>query len=185
MRVITINDYEFQQLCNRLATAISSDGFSPECIVGIRNAGALVAKEIAKYFPDAHCIEVSVSRPTHKHKNNPTVRSILKLLPLWLLNAMRMAESFIAQFHKNASRNANMSFSQSITASRILIVDDAIDTGATIELVLNTLAQIAPCSDIRTAVITVTTPSPSVFCNYALFRNRTLIRFPWAIDAKI
>lgn len=185
MRVITVNSTDFQALCQKLAERIFSDGYRPDCIIGIRNGGAYVAREVAKSFSDAVCTEVTVSRPTHKQKNNKWVKSIFRILPVWLLNAMRMTESGLAQFRKRAYRDAEINIPCTLSAKNILVVDDAIDTGATMLLVINTLRDRLPECEIRSAVVTITTPSPSVTSNYYIFNNRTLIRFPWAIDSKI
>lgn len=185
MRVLTLNSIDFQAHCRKLAERISDDGFQPDCIIGIRNGGAYVANEMSKAFPDAERIEVSVSRPTHRQKNNSLMKSIVSKLPVWLLDALRMAESCVAQLRTKGHRNAEINISDDINARKILVVDDAIDTGATMQLVLNALRERFPDADIRSAVLTITTPAPCVTSNYYLFNNRTLIRFPWAIDAKI
>lgn len=185
MRVLTLNSTDFQAHCLKLAGQIAADGFRPDCIIGIRNGGAYVAAEMSRAFPEAECIEVSVSRPTHRHKNNALMKSIVRKLPVWLLDALRMAESRVAQLRTKAHRNAEINISDKINARNILVVDDAIDTGATLQLVLNALRERFHDADIRSAVLTITTPAPCVTSNYFLFNNRTLIRFPWAIDSKI
>lgn len=184
MRVLTLNSIDFQVHCHKLAEQISADGFRPDCIIGIRNGGAYVAHEMSKTFPEAECFEVSVSRPTHRQKNNSLMKSMVSILPIWLLDALRMAESRVAQLRTKARRNAEINISDKINARNILVVDDAIDTGATLQLVLNALQERFHDADIRSAALTITTPAPCVTSNYYLFNNRTLIRFPWAIDAK-
>lgn len=185
MRVISLNSTDFQALCQKLAEKISADNFKPDCIVGIRNGGAYVAHEMSKVFPETKLIEVSVSRPTHKQKNNRWVKSIFRFLPVWLLDALRMAESCVAQHRSTTRRDACIVIPCSVNAQRILVIDDAIDTGATLLLVINALRERFPDADIRSAVLTITTPAPCLKSNYFLFNNRTLIRFPWAIDARI
>jgi hypoxanthine phosphoribosyltransferase len=65
----------------------------------------------------------------------------------------------------------------------LLVVDDAVDSGATLSRVLAAVAGLAPPgTEIRSAVIAVTTKSPCVEPTYALYRQR-LCRFPWSIDA--
>lgn len=63
-----------------------------------------------------------------------------------------------------------------------MIVDDAVDSGASMQGVLTALRELSPESEIRTAAVTQTRSKPVVRPDYALFRDRTLIRFPWAMD---
>ena len=66
----------------------------------------------------------------------------------------------------------------------VLIVDDAIDTGATLKLIKETLEVKYPLTDTRIAVITVTSNHPLIDADYCLFHDRTLVRFPWSNDVK-
>ena len=66
----------------------------------------------------------------------------------------------------------------------VLLVDDAIDTGATLKLIKDTLAERYPLAVIKIAVITVTSNHPLIDADYYLFHDRTLVRFPWSNDVK-
>ncbi|MBC7799187.1 MAG: hypothetical protein H7Z10_01075, partial [Gemmatimonadaceae bacterium] len=68
-------------------------------------------------------------------------------------------------------------------APAVLIVDDAVDSGATLAAVLAEVRRLAPPgARIETAAITVTTAAPIATPDHALF-NRQLCRFPWSMDA--
>lgn len=66
--------------------------------------------------------------------------------------------------------------------SKILIVDDAIDSGTTATSVRNAISSLNPDAEIRIAVITVTQPYSLKFADFYLYGDGTLIRFPWSID---
>ena len=66
----------------------------------------------------------------------------------------------------------------------ILVIDDAIDSGDTLAAIVKTLRQTNPYVSVSIAVITETTRRPRIRANYTLYRNRTLIRFPWSNDYK-
>ena len=67
---------------------------------------------------------------------------------------------------------------------KILLTDDAIDSGATMMWVKNQFIEQYKDLEIKVAVITVTTPHPLVDADYALYRDRVLVRFPWSNDTK-
>lgn len=66
----------------------------------------------------------------------------------------------------------------------VIIIDDAIDTGATINLIKEHIEQNYPSNKVKVAVITVTTNTPIIDADYCLYHNRTLVRFPWSNDLK-
>ena len=65
---------------------------------------------------------------------------------------------------------------------KILIIDDAIDSGDTLSAIVETLKKTNPKAKVATAVLTETTKNPAIRADYTLYRNQTLIRFPWSND---
>lgn len=66
------------------------------------------------------------------------------------------------------------------TEPDLVVVDDVVDSGTTLDLVLRAIRQRAkPGTRIRSAAIAVTTAKPLIRPDYALF-DRTLCRFPWS-----
>ncbi len=66
----------------------------------------------------------------------------------------------------------------------ILIIDDAIDSGDTLFAIAETLKKANGKATLRIAVMTETTEQPRIRADYSLYRNKTLIRFPWSNDYK-
>ena len=66
----------------------------------------------------------------------------------------------------------------------VLVVDDAVDSGATLRNVISALMDISPNNVIKTAALTVTRKSPIVMPDYYLYHDRTLMRFPWSEDRR-
>jgi hypothetical protein len=64
-----------------------------------------------------------------------------------------------------------------LTASRVLIVDDVADTGATLDAIFKHIAD--RTSEVRTAVI-YEKPESSVKCDYVWKRTDKWIDFPWS-----
>lgn len=168
-------------------------------LVGIQSGGAEVARLMREQFPEAVYCEVKLTRPGTKQKGEGMMHRLLQRLPLWLCNLLRMAESRINEWRSKgkqplrigqielseeaADRLSSVSQgSQNAPRPVLLLVDDAIDTGATIDLARRQLERKYPNVDVRVAVITVTTAHPMREADYFLYHNRTLCRFPWSND---
>lgn len=191
MRVVTLDTKEFRDICGKLAILVKTNFPSPDCIVGIRTGGEFVAKEVASYFPAATVLSVGLRRPSSEMKGG-LVKRVVRILPRFMQDALRMGESLVlSRLSKGKMPDKPASLSDEVARwlldnrhARILILDDAVDSGATLWRVKEAVCRIAPDSDIITAVITVTTSSPIITPDISLYNNRVLVRFPWAMDAK-
>jgi hypoxanthine phosphoribosyltransferase len=68
-------------------------------------------------------------------------------------------------------------------AQRVLVVDDAVDSGVTLATVLRLLRETSPAdTELRSAVVTVTLAQPLAEPDFVLYRG-VLCRFPWSFDA--
>lgn len=198
MQVITLDPEALEKAAARLAEEVTTgcSGRPYDAIIGIRRGGSFVRDAFCRTFPTALCGErhdVTLQRPGTRRKGGLTAR-ILKCLPLKMLDLMRMAESRLLSFrdaHKREAEKPHVSMDSELTAivtdrknPRILLIDDAIDSGRTLSAVIATLKNMNPSAEVETAVITETTDSPAVKADYTIYRNRTLIRFPWSNDYK-
>lgn len=92
---------------------------------------------------------------------------------------------------KNPKREGVISFPQDVDSllkselKNVLLIDDAIDSGATLHLLKEYLEKHYANIVVKIAVITVTTPNPIVDADYFLFHDRVLVRFPWSNDVKM
>lgn len=195
MQVLTLDTVAFDQHAAQLAQIIEKD-LHFDALVGIRRGGTFVCDALCKHFPKERYgsrYDVALQRPSTKKKNG-TISKILKHLPTNILDIMRMTESKILAFHRKikgtpATPKVNIptgleTILKTVDIPKILIIDDAIDSGDTLFAISKTLKELNPNVIIRIAVITVTTLTPRIDANYALYRNRTLIRFPWSNDYK-
>lgn len=190
MKVLTITSAEFSMICGSLADKIMLSKFHPDVIVGIRTGGSYVGTELAKSFRDAKYTEVEIRRKGSNNKNNNKyLRRVIAWLPQRLNNWLRIAESQLLKRKKRHIRIGEISFDKHISdlllakGRNILLVDDAIDSGATIAKLIGYINANYPGNIIKAAVITVTTASPIIDADFYLYHDNTLIRFPWAIDA--
>lgn len=195
MKVMTLIGGDFKGACRELAERVGA-GFDPDVVVGILNGGAYVGRQMLGVLTpkdDRAYAEVRLQRSSTESKDNPIVSFLLRHLPLPVLDMLRKAEAVVLEHRlgKNPPRReGSIEFVDEISdvlaqgGKNVLIVDDAIDSGATIALVKEYISEKFPGNDVRTAVITVTTRHPIADADYWLYHDRVLIRFPWSKDAK-
>ncbi len=183
-RVLTLDEAAFKAKCTELQAQCAD--FAPDLIVGIPTGGEYVARNM---FGDLPHIYLGAQRPTTHIKKGIAPR-ILSRLPRWLADALRVVESALLQCtaKRNERRHIDidsMQAEQIGRSRRILVVDDACDSGITLASVVSAVGRYTSAdTQIRCGVITVTTEAPAVDPHYALFRNKTLVRFPWSADAR-
>ena len=195
MRVVTLTPSLLSAAAAQLSRRIRAAQCHPTLIVGIRHGGAEVARLMRDDFADTVYCEVQISRPDTSHKGHGWLHAMLQHLPQWLCDVLRMAESRINEWRSRSAepqRICDVTLTPEATAALqaashmpvILLVDDAIDTGATIMQARQRLLQQHPTAQIMVAVITVTTQHPLCDADFCLYHDRTLCRFPWSNDYK-
>lgn len=185
MRVITLDKRAFEDTCRRLQQHVADSGFEPDLVLGIATGGVHVSRHIFQNIPHS---EILCQRPQTSRKLHHTIiMKTIHRMPRFVKDGLRMAESMWLRNAKVPIKKAILSASAEDAirnARRILIVDDAVDTGATLRTVLNAVHDVNAGSIIRTCAITVTMPKPVLSADFVLYNNSTLIRFPWSMDAK-
>ena len=192
MAVVTFNPTLLAEACSQLSCRVKAGGFTPSLLIGIQHGGAEVARRMRNDFPEAAYCEVRLSRPGTRQKSQGLAHRLLQHLPLWMCNTLRIVESRVNEWRskgKDPVRIGTIRLPQDITSTlsnpsnpSILLIDDAIDTGATIQQARLQLLKQFPDITIRVAVITVTIPHPICDADFCLYHNRTLCRFPWSND---
>lgn len=189
MRVLTLSPQLLSEAACQLSQRVRSAGCSPALIVGIRSGGAEVSRLMRPYFPDAQYAEVRLSRPSTRQKESGFAQRLLRRLPLWLCDVLRIVESRLGEWRSRGQlpeRVGEVHLEAEVPAGgTILLIDDAIDTGATVHALRQHLALCYPSSEVRVAVITVTTAHPVYDADYCLYHDRTLCRFPWSNDYRL
>lgn len=181
LQVITLSDNDFRLACQRLEKAVTAKGFRPDAVVAICSGGCYVADNM---FPGAARIEVAMSRGGTKAKSG-FLGSVLRALPRTLQDGLRIAEAgFMGMTRgKNAEiQPVDLDFATGPEYRRILVVDDAVDSGVSLASVVEGVRRSFPGAEIMSAVITVTTAEPIIQPDVLLYRK--LIRFPWSADFK-
>ena len=184
MRVITLDPKQFVDICVQIRNMTAH--FNPDLIVGIPTGGAFVAKAVGNGTPICN---IKLQRPSTQKKNKPILRMLMRILPYAVLDRLRIIEAKRLQKESKAHADARVDIPSTVhaaiaRASRILILDDAIDSGHTMLAIKKAVTATNPSADVRTAAITVTTTNPAIIPDYCIYTNSTLIRFPWSMDYK-
>ena len=190
MEVVTLNKEAFSRRCDELVSKLD---FNPSMIVGILNGGGYVIEEIKNknYFPSVFFYSVLLQRKNN-FKNNSFFKYVARLFPYSISNRLRIYESKKAKkaldsldFNELSKYviDFNIDIKEHGTNGKILIIDDAIDTGKTMFMVKNNLAKQYPNAEINTAVISWTLEKSLETPDYFIFKNK-LVRFPWSKDYK-
>lgn len=168
----------FIDICAQLQATIESSGFHPDVLIPVPRGGNRVANRL---FTDIPRKPVTLIRPS-KGKLKRSVASCLLLLPSCMRDALRIAEAKILVRKRCHMDNTIIELPELSSGEKILIVDDAVDSGATLKAIVEEFAKRYPDRDIRTAVITITGTETTYRPDFYVLDNRTLIRTPWSID---
>lgn len=193
--VVSFDHAAFDEACAALMQLVVHDEW-PDVLIGIRTGGLYVAESMAKAVKfSLPVLSLTCRRKSTAAKNRlGPVKRLIAALPRPIVDRLRVIEHKMQTRGPSRSRFDNFTFDHGELAilddwlreagpnPRILVVDDAVDTGTTLALVLDAVAHRAPEADIRSAVITVTTERPWATPRYTLYR-RQLCRFPWSLDA--
>ncbi len=201
MQVLTLHPDAFEQHAARLAELVETGTPAKfDAIVAVRRGGSYVCDAFCHYFPKENYkarYDVSLQRPSTKRKNGMVSR-ILKRLPYPILDLMRMGESKVLSWKRSSINDQRLTMElpeievpeglerllREEKTPNILIIDDAIDSGHTLFAIAETLKKANSNATLRIAVMTETTDKPLIRADYSLYRNKTLIRFPWSNDYK-
>lgn len=169
------------QLSRELAGQVAKSGFEPDLVVGIANGGA---------FP-AFIVAEALGRPCRffrVQRSSTGVKQALAFarVPLgsWLLRRPAKFASRYLDRRLSRTRTISRPSFEGVESGRVLLVDDCIDTGASIALVRSVLEKHHP-GELRTAVLSWMTKHDSVGLHAVrpdFYLNRTLPAYPWSLE---
>ena len=194
MKVKTLYTEDFNKECLLLGHDIFAD-YDPDVIIGVLNGGGYVGRQIVQVSPkETTYVEVKIQRDGTTKKEKGLIHRTLQSLPYGVLNILRILESIVLEYKSkknNTKRKGTIKLPDNVVSflsdgenKKVLLVDDAIDSGATLLLIKQYLMSKFENIDVKIAVITITTKQPLVVADYYRYHNRTLIRFPWSNDIK-
>lgn len=186
MKVVTLNREEFGRACKRLFLEVMAVELWPDVIIGITRGGEEVMNVLAPDFKGVSMYAVKCSRPTSRNKK--FLSPVLRYLPAQVNVLLRQIEARFLVRHPNPERLLQTpladDLSDKFSCPKVLIIDDAVDSGNTLKCVESEVKRVWPGAKVWTAALTVTTLNPVRRPEIMLYKIPTLIRFPWSADTK-
>lgn len=186
MKVVTLDEELFAEECRKLWRCVVEDMGVPDYVISIAQGGVHVAN--AMEIKDASVIAIDLKRKSTEKKNASIFSRYLKRLPYFLTNVLRNVEAISLKSQleikskRLLSKEALSTLAEIPDAASVLIVDDAIDTGGTVEAVLEGLKDLEKTEGrVEVAVLVTTMDVSRVQARYCLYRN-VMCRFPWSLD---
>lgn len=192
MRIIDWLGDDFETGCAALGQRIIGR-YKPDLVVGISTGGAVLAEAVCRLTVALNRVQrcnVTARRPGTPHKNKFGLKWWLPYLPAWICNRLRIAEMFLL---KRRLRKGLPQAARAVTisegairaicqSSSIVVIDDAVDSGATLASVMNQIQAINPAAMLHSAVVTVTLDNSGYEPDISVHRG-IIVRFPWSADA--
>lgn len=191
----TLDTPRFAAACAMLMQQVMAR-YRPDVLIGIRTGGLVVAKAMARAAGDAVPVMPLTCRraSTCAKSRFKLLPALLAALPLPVVDGLRWLEHRLLSNHRR-NRPAPQEMDHTEAAAigrwlaagppspRVLVVDDAVDSGVTLATVLRLVRETAPPdTEVRSAVVTVTLDRPLIEPDFSLYRG-VLCRFPWSFDA--
>lgn len=180
-KILSLDIKGFTDICARLQDQVETSGFEPDLVVGIPRGGIWISDNAFHSYKKSHLTLIRPERNTFKRK----FKWIASRLPLWALDRLRKLEARMLVKDFNHMDDVQIILPKlDDSVGKVLVVDDALDSGATLKAVMEKFAEQYPNVDSRSAVLTITGRKTIYRPDYYLLDDSTLIRTPWSIDSK-
>lgn len=169
---------ELPALAERLAAEVRVRGFTPDVVVYVETGARLLARELGRVLVKPF-VPITVSRGGRGLKR--LLAGVAARLPVGVRDWLRKVEER-SHIHRLTKRRASFDHASAVAGRRVLLIDDAADTGRTIEVARAMLVSCGGASgDIMTAVLAATTPRAQRAVDVYLFTRNS--RMPWSADS--
>ena len=188
--VRTLGQPQLRKAARDLLNLAEASSFRPDLIVSVANGGTRVVQSIEDEIVDLGISTETLlcQRPGTPTKEKMRLKLWIKRLPLSIRDALRVTEHILRPLlEKVQVRNErdvtiiSPNLPCQTPPTRILVIDDAVDSGDTLVSVERFLRARHPSADIRFGVLTQTRRKVTRDPDYNLYES-VLIRFPWSSD---
>ena len=195
--VVTLDQARLRADMKRLWDRAQAGEQAPDAIVGVATGG-LVCARLLEDDVEVEIFSVAMRRASSATKEAMGVSRILHRLPYGLTNWLRRLEDGLLARRAARAPTPVPAPTPALTQDvaeiaravqerglrHLLVIDDAVDSGATLACVLNSLTEaLGPDVTLSSAVVTQTRAATLCTPDIALYHG-TLCRFPWSHDFK-
>jgi hypoxanthine phosphoribosyltransferase len=178
-RVRDVTLAEIPALSEELAARVAATGFRPDCIVYLETGARLLAVELCRSF-GVGAVALRARRRGGAAKER--LGGVFDRLPTALNDSLRQIESRWLAGHLTP-RTTLEGDRVALADARVLVVDDAADTGASVSGARAWAVDMgARPADIRVAVIALTSDRARPVVD--VYLHGGLCRFPWSSDSR-
>ena len=186
MELLEFSLASFRDESLRLAKMVEETGYEPDCVAYLAKGAWQIGEACAEYF-EVPMIELTAHRSGESVKSG--TRSILQALPKGLRRMLREAElRKRLEGADGAAQKKTMRltgrFALPEGAKRVLLVDDAADTGSSLIAAKELLASLLPGCEVRTAVIASFGPARDAEAVDVSLHENVLLCSPMSKDNK-
>lgn len=186
MELLEFSLESFRDESLRLAQMVKEAGYEPDCVAYLAKGAWQIGEACSDYF-DVPMVELTAHRSGESVKSS--ARSLLQVLPKGVRRILREAElrkrleNVDGSAQKKAMRLTD-SFPLPEDSKRVLLVDDAADTGSSLIAAKDLLTNLLPGSEVKTAVIASFGPARDAMAvDFSLYEN-VLLCSPMSKDNK-
>ncbi len=191
MKVVNFNQKIFESFLHEELKDFLIEN-SSVLIIGIRKGGIPIAEMVKVNLENITStqldfITIKCQRPSTKSKKKSFIvkyllKNLFKVLPQFFLNQVRIYEHKFLMNNGNQDRELYLSENLQLdNYHKILIVDDAVDSGYTLKNVVDKLEKNNSSAKIYSLAVVVTDKNAVKIPDYYLYSD-VLIRFPWSLD---
>lgn len=181
--MLKIKISEIDDLAKILSDKVKIDNYHPDNLIYVEKAGLLLGMAISKFMPFIKIIPCEAHRQLSKTKKNNS--TLLSKMPDWFIILLRKFEVNF-KLYKNKKKRYLEIKGIINPAENYLIVDDSLDTGYTINELVDKLLQLGvERKNIKIAVINVLSMPklrPVILPDYYIYKN-IHIQYPWSADS--
>lgn len=195
-QVITLDNALLEEEMQRLWRLVTLSGHEPDALVGIATGGVFCARAVASVMP-IRLFSCAMRRPGTEFKQRSPLTRLLAYTPYALTDRLRRYED--RKLERRALANGQQTIPaaskqlqtdialiddavRSLGLGNLLVVDDAVDSGATLGCVVQNLRAALPSGTrVISAVLTKTRPNSLFEPDFHLY-DQVLCRFPWSFD---
>lgn len=168
---------ELRELAGELAQRVRASGFRPEVMVYIETGARLLAHDVGREL-GVESVPMWVSRGGSGLKQK--VAPLVARTPVWLRDGLRRLEEW-SGVHRHTRRRAVLAQGVELAGKRVLLLDDAADTGRTIAVARELVKREGGAAEVKVAVLAATTAEGRAAVDFFVLEKNS--RMPWSSDS--